>query len=764
MLFVEIILGNNKILLGVGYRPPQGNLVEAINLLDRTLSSLIPLYDYVLVLGDFNVNFLVDNQISHCFSSYNLHRLLLEPTRIAEHSATLLDPIFLYCVDKCLKVGTVSAETFSGHLVVYCHISMKTIKPQPKTITYRDFKNFDDNSFTEELFSIDWLIIVYIRDIELRNLTKTATIAEKRNYLSYLSKQTNSAKFYQALKSFRIQETKTSDVPECLSEPNRINNFFASVFQNSDNACEESTKFYSQKSSNTKFYLRLIDMSTLIKIINNIKSNACGTDGITVEMLKLCLPAIAPYLLHIVNSCLEIGFFPNCWKTAIVVPLPKVPNPTSLNDLRPISLLPVLSKVLEKAVRIQLHEFLSDACILPVYQAGFRKGQSTTSALARITDDVISAADNSKATALVLLDFSKAFDTINHNLLVSKCRYLGFDILSTKWLRCYLNERHQYVVVKNKISMSKPICSGVPQGSVLGPLLFLMYIFNLPNVIKHCSVQLYADDTQIYFSFQPENYESATSTINTDLQHITTYAQSHSLRFNAAKSSSVLFCSRKNREFLKSVMKIKVNDQDIPFSQCAKDIGLYIDENLRFQQHVENISKVCYLRLRLLYASRLLLNKSIRKALCESLILPKISYCNIIYFPCLDAVTKYRLQKIQNSCCRYINNLRKYDHVTAAIKSMKWSKIQQPYEYSLIAFMMNVLKSFTPAYLKEKLVTRRVIHDLNTRYNCHLFMPQHRTAMFQRFFTYNAVKSFNMLSPIIRNNFTKKSLKKLYDA
>nr|CAI5833066.1 unnamed protein product [Callosobruchus analis] len=668
MLFVEIILGNNKILLGVGYRPPQGNLVEAINLLDRTLSSLIPLYDYVLVLGDFNVNFLVDNQISHCFSSYNLHRLLLEPTRIAEHSATLLDPIFLYCVDKCLKVGTVSAETFSGHLVVYCHISMKTIKPQPKTITYRDFKNFDDNSFTEELFSIDWLII------------------------------------------------------------------------------------------------RLIDMSTLIKIINNIKSNACGTDGITVEMLKLCLPAIAPYLLHIVNSCLEIGFFPNCWKTAIVVPLPKVPNPTSLNDLRPISLLPVLSKVLEKAVRIQLHEFLSDACILPVYQAGFRKGQSTTSALARITDDVISAADNSKATALVLLDFSKAFDTINHNLLVSKCRYLGFDILSTKWLRCYLNERHQYVVVKNKISMSKPICSGVPQGSVLGPLLFLMYIFNLPNVIKHCSVQLYADDTQIYFSFQPENYESATSTINTDLQHITTYAQSHSLRFNAAKSSSVLFCSRKNREFLKSVMKIKVNDQDIPFSQCAKDIGLYIDENLRFQQHVENISKVCYLRLRLLYASRLLLNKSIRKALCESLILPKISYCNIIYFPCLDAVTKYRLQKIQNSCCRYINNLRKYDHVTAAIKSMKWSKIQQPYEYSLIAFMMNVLKSFTPAYLKEKLVTRRVIHDLNTRYNCHLFMPQHRTAMFQRFFTYNAVKSFNMLSPIIRNNFTKKSLKKLYDA
>nr|CAI5832166.1 unnamed protein product [Callosobruchus analis] len=166
MLFVEIILGNNKILLGVGYRPPQGNLVEAINLLDRTLSSLIPLYDYVLVLGDFNVNFLVDNQISHCFSSYNLHQLLLEPTRITEHSATLLDPIFLNCVDKCLKVGTVSAKTFSDHLVVYCHISMKTIKPQPKTITYRDFKNFDDNSFTEDLFSIDWLIIVYIRDIE----------------------------------------------------------------------------------------------------------------------------------------------------------------------------------------------------------------------------------------------------------------------------------------------------------------------------------------------------------------------------------------------------------------------------------------------------------------------------------------------------------------------------------------------------------------------------------------------------------------------
>nr|CAH7756127.1 unnamed protein product [Callosobruchus chinensis] len=258
-------LSNNKILLGIIYRPPHGNLVEAVNLLDRTLSNIIPLYDHVLVLGDFNVNFLVVNQVSHCFSSYNLHQLLSEPTRITEHSATLLDPIFLNCVEKCLKVGTLSAETFSDHLVVYCHISMKNKKPQPKTISHRDFKNFDYNSFTEDLFNVDWINIVYIPDVEdkieylvnnikwlfdkhaplktsivskprapwmtsvlkimrkernkalykfrkypttqnraaynqLRNLTKTATIAEKRNYLLYFSKQTNSAKFYKALK------------------------------------------------------------------------------------------------------------------------------------------------------------------------------------------------------------------------------------------------------------------------------------------------------------------------------------------------------------------------------------------------------------------------------------------------------------------------------------------------------------------------------------------------------------------------------------
>nr|CAH7755416.1 unnamed protein product [Callosobruchus chinensis] len=609
MLWLKIFLGRKSIVVGVIYRPPRGNLDNAVEALDNVLSFLTPIHEDILVLGDFNVNFLTDNKISQCLQCYNLDQLVKEPTRITDHSATLLDPIFFTSIDKCQDVGTLSVETISDHLAVYCNISFIFPKQTPRIVTFRDFKNFDQEQFTADLFSINWIDVIYIQNLddkakfisdniialfdhhaplktirvtkprapwltpnlkllmklrdkalhrfrknpspanrthynELRNFVVSATVAEKRGYLLHLSQNVGPTGFFKTLKSLKVQESNLPDLPDCLSDPTEINNFFTNVFQNSDASCFEKTEFYSNSrlNENINFQLKLIDMATLLKIIRGIKSNASGSDGITIEMVRLCLPAI-----------------------------------------------------------------------LPSHQSGFRKGHSTTTALARVCDDILRGMDNKQATVLVLLDFSKAFDTLNHKLLIAKCKHIGFDLISLRWLKCYLNDRHQYVTIRSKTSSKKPVCSGVPQGSVLGPLLFLIYTFDLINAIKNCSVQLYADDTQIYHSFNPEEHEYASTLINEDLINICSYADKHNLRLNAAKSTCMIFCSKKKRELLKSLVAIKIHSERLNFSPCVKNLGLYLDEDLRFQEHVRHLSIACYLKIKLLYANKAILTKKIRK-------------------------------------------------------------------------------------------------------------------------------------------------------
>lgn len=267
---------------------------------------------------------------------------------------------------------------------------------------------------------------------EIRNFTKSAIRKEKAAYLNYLNNR-DATQFYRALKNLNIQHGKpVIDIPPDLSDPNHINRYFTSIFENSDVACAERISFYSNHkfNENLSFNFKLIDVPEIIKIINSIKSNAKGSDGLSLQMVKMCLPSIDKYICHIINSCLEIGFFPQIWKEALVIPLPKTANPSRYDDLRPISLLPILSKILEKIVYSQIINYLNDANLLPKEQSGFRKGQSTETLLLALSDDVFRACDNGLATVLVLLDFSKAFDTVNHALLVEKCKYIGFDNVS----------------------------------------------------------------------------------------------------------------------------------------------------------------------------------------------------------------------------------------------------------------------------------------------------------------------------------------------
>lgn len=225
----------------------------------------------------------------------------------------------------------------------------------------------------------------------------------------------------------------------------------------------------------------------------------------------------------------------------------------------------------------------------------------------------------------------------------------------------------------------------------------------------------------------------------------------------------MLFSSANKYVELKSNINLNINDDVINWCDSVKNLGLLSDTNLRFTQHVSNCIQKTYLRLRLLYANKSSLNLNLKKKLCESLVLSIFYYCYIVYYPCLDMATKKRIQKVQNTCCRYVFDLRKFDHVSCKINQMQWLNMENLFNYFILVFVHNLYTTSTPLYLKEKLIPRSAIHNVDVRDKHKLTMPLYSTSMFRRSFSYNAIYLYNKLNQCFKNYSApsfKKKLKK----
>jgi hypothetical protein len=258
----------------------------------------------------------------------------------------------------------------------------------------------------------------------------------------------------------------------------------------------------------------------------------------------MCSSYFTP-ITHVINYCLQHSIFPSQWKRALVIPLPKTNNPTSMNNLRPISILPTFSKILEKVINNQLQIYLKNNNIIPITQSGFKAEHSCTTALLHITDDIFRALDQGKLTILTLLDYSKAFDTLNHELLNAILNYIGISKNALSLFGSYLNNRSQAVTLNGNTSTYIQINKGIPQGSILGPIFFNIY--SLQNLNLSCLQHYYADDAQIYLSFPPDESKQAVAALNFDLNQIFTLLVKHCLQINASKSALIIFGKKADR-------------------------------------------------------------------------------------------------------------------------------------------------------------------------------------------------------------------------
>ena len=325
----------------------------------------------------------------------------------------------------------------------------------------------------------------------------------------------------------------------------------------------------------------------LLSSLNPCKST--GIDKIPAKIIRIAAPIIANSLTRIFNTAIYSETVPSEWKLARVIPLHKNGPRNMLNNYRPISILPIVSKVFEKVLYGQLYDYFVVNNLLSQNQFGFRQFHSTASALLDSTNEWFINVDRGQFNIAVFLDLQKAFDTINHNILIKKLDLYGLQKPALNLLGSYLENRFQMCTVNGVLSKKNLVTCGIPQGSILGPLLFLIYINDLPTSLEHSSSRMFADDTTL--SVSGKSLHDVEVAINHDLSNVDQWLCANKLYLNLVKTEYILIGSRHNINNILATPKVFVGDIPIKRVRETKALGVYIDEFLSWEKHIDKIAK-----------------------------------------------------------------------------------------------------------------------------------------------------------------------------
>lgn len=375
-------------------------------------------------------------------------------------------------------------------------------------------------------------------------------------------------------------------------------------------------------------------------------------------------------------------------------------DPADVNSYRPIANLSVLSKLFERVVAVQIWEHLSRFDLLPATQSGFRPGHSSETAILRVMSDVLSAVDRGDFSSLLLLDLSTAFNTVDHTILLERLqRTFGFSGSALSWVMSYLQARTECVQRGSCRSSTTTLDCGVPQGSVLGPVLFIMYTTDLAATVARHDLQshLYADDTQIYGSCRAGEVQAHVARLTNCFSDVAAWMRSNRLQLNAGKTE-YLWISTSRRRHQLPVDAIQLDGHDIVPAASARNLGVYFDADLTLHHQIDVVTAKCYAALRQLRAIRRYTSPAVMQSLVTSLVLSRLDYCNSIYFG-LPASSVQRLQAVQNAAARLVFNIRRSEHVTDALICLHWLRVTERIRFKMAVLMFRSIHGLPPSYL-----------------------------------------------------------------
>jgi hypothetical protein len=510
----------------------------------------------------------------------------------------------------------------------------------------------------------------------------------------------------------------------------------------------KSFRHYLKKSITSRFSFNQINESDTRKIINSLKNkSSVGIDGISTTLLKSIAPAIIHPLTLIINQSLYTGIFPDKLKIAKVIPLYKKGPNNVLDNYRPISLLTALSKVFEKVVFHQLHSYFQTNALFFQSQYGFRPNHSTELAALEFCDLIINEIENKKFPLSIFLDLSKAFDTIDHSILLEKLNFYGIGNTESNWFKSYLCERKQLVEINNARSPLLNITTGVPQGSILGPLLFIIYINDIYQASTKFRFIMYADDTTLTTSipYTAVSLNSYSLLINRELEKIRVWLSVNKLSLNASKTKFMVFRT-KNKHINYEQFDLKIDDCKIERQSEFNFLGLLFDEYLCWRSHINKISNKISKFVGILNRLKRYLPPFILKTLYCSMIQSHLMYGILVW-----GANSSRLVKIQKKSVRIMCNAKYNAHTDPLFRLTKIVKITDLYRVAGLSLYFRSLKNNLPTYFHSfaDLATHADIHNYTTRFNHTLVTPRTRTTLARNYIRNRIPQLVNDIPPCI---------------
>ena len=588
-------------------------------------------------------------------------------------------------------------------------------------------------------------------------ITSLKRAAKAKYFNSLVSSKQNSKSIWKAISELTNKPCASQSSIRIQLTPDQLNNHFISIADSiipenktKNNSLDKLSQFCKSKNVVNNDNIPFMHVTDVYNYLQNVKqSSTTGHDGIHIKILKISAPIISETLTYIYNLCIDKAYFPAHFKTAKVIPLFKTGDSSDPSNYRPISILSVLSKPLENHLNKHLYNQLDSTNLLSKHQSGFRTNHSCHTALTKMVDDWLININESRLCGALFIDFAKAFDVVDHELLCKKLLLYGITGKNHEMLTSFLNNRQQYTVVNSKTSSIQPVKYGVPQGSILGPLLFAIYVNDLPLHIQ-ASCELFCDDTTMYKTHA--DVHQISNSLQESVNTLTEWCKLNHMSLNPQKTKIMLITTRQKRQSL-TVKLPSIFIDNVPIEEVNNHrvLGIIIDNNLSWSNHIDYLYKTLSRRVYQLCRFKKFINFHARKIFIHAYILSSISYCSTLF---------------DSSCTSTLKPLHRIYKRALKAALLKSSTLTKLDYYKLNMFPLKEVLSINKCCFMHRILSKNApdslydTFEINPRNPTKVLSPSPRIELFKSSLLYSGSKLWNGLPIYIRSKISLSAFKK----